>query len=171
MLLPGWGNCRNKVAYKFSFYCLKWWLHACVHAKSLQSCPTFFDPMDCSPPAPLSMGLSRQEYWSGLPFPFPGDPPSPGIDPKFPALAGGFFTTSITYMSVLWNNSAVCFMNISICRLHFAKQKKQKDFIETKTCVKVLSISFDLLWSILTMNALCLLHKCLLLNPLKRVII
>jgi len=45
---------------------------------------------------PLSMGIPRQEYWSGLPFLFPGDLPNPGtesvIPPSFP-LAGGFFTT------------------------------------------------------------------------------
>ena len=44
--------------------------------------------------APLSMGFPRQEYWSGLPFPPPGDLPDPGIEPKTlmsPALAGGFF--------------------------------------------------------------------------------
>ena len=43
--------------------------------------------------APLSMGFSRQEYRSGLPFPPPGDLPDPGIEPKCPALTGGFFTT------------------------------------------------------------------------------
>ena len=43
--------------------------------------------------APLSMGFSRQEYWSGLPFPSPGDLPNPGIKPASPALVGGFFTT------------------------------------------------------------------------------
>ena len=41
--------------------------------------------------APLSMGFPRQEYWSVLPFPSPGDLPDPGIRPSFPALAGGFF--------------------------------------------------------------------------------
>ena len=45
--------------------------NACMHAKSLQSCPTLCDPMDSSPQAPLSPGFSRQEYWSGLPFPSP----------------------------------------------------------------------------------------------------
>ena len=41
-------------------------------AKSLQSCPTLYNPTDGSPPwAPLSLGFSRQEYWSGLPFPSP----------------------------------------------------------------------------------------------------
>ena len=46
--------------------------------------------------APLSMGFSRQEYWSGLPCPSLGDLPHPGIEPMFlmsPVLAGGFFTT------------------------------------------------------------------------------
>ena len=41
--------------------------------------------------APLSMGFSRQEHWSGLPFPSPGDLPEPGIKPTSPALAGGIF--------------------------------------------------------------------------------
>ena len=44
--------------------------------------------------------FSRQEYWSGLPFPSPGDFPNPGIEPSSltsPALAGGFFTTSATW--------------------------------------------------------------------------
>ena len=40
-------------------------------AKSLQSCPTLCDPIDGSPPAPPSLGFSRQEHWSGLPFPSP----------------------------------------------------------------------------------------------------
>ena len=43
--------------------------------------------------APLSMAFSRQECWSGVPFPFPGDLPDPGIEPGSPALAGRFFTT------------------------------------------------------------------------------
>ena len=39
------------------------------------------------------MGFSRQQYWSGLPFPSPGNLPDPGIEPESPALAGRFFTT------------------------------------------------------------------------------
>ena len=42
---------------------------------------------------PLSMGFPRQEYWSGLPFPTPGDLPDPEMEPTSPALAGGFSTT------------------------------------------------------------------------------
>ena len=43
--------------------------------------------------SPLPMGVFRQEYWSGLPFPSPGDLPNPGIKPKSPTLGGGFFPT------------------------------------------------------------------------------
>ena len=49
---------------------------------------------------PLSMGLSRQDYWNGLPFPSPGDLHDPGIEPASlisPALAGQFFATSDTW--------------------------------------------------------------------------
>ena len=61
-----------------------------------QSCPFLYDPMDCVCQAPLSMEFSRQEYWSGLPFPIPGDLPNLGIKPKSlvsPRLASRFFTT------------------------------------------------------------------------------
>ena len=53
--------------------------------------------------APLSMGFSRQEYWSGLPCPPPEDLPNPGIEPTSlmsPALAGGYFTTSATWKAL-----------------------------------------------------------------------
>ena len=52
----------------------------------IQSCLTFCDPMDCSPAGCSVMGFSRQEYWSGLPFLYPGDLPNPGIEPGSPAL-------------------------------------------------------------------------------------
>ena len=71
-------------------------LHACyitsVMSNSLQ-------PMDCRPPVSLSMGFSRQEYWSGSLCPPPGHLPDPGTEPAslmFPALAGSFFTTRPT---------------------------------------------------------------------------
>ena len=44
---------------------------AAAAARSLQSCPTLCDPRDGSPPGFLSLGFSRQEHWSGLPFPSP----------------------------------------------------------------------------------------------------
>ena len=53
----------------------------------------FATPRTVTHQAPLSMGFSRQEYWSGLPCPFPRGLPNLGIEPKTPGLAGRFFTT------------------------------------------------------------------------------
>ena len=56
----------------------------------------FATPWTVACQAPLCMGFSRQEYWSGLPFPLPGDLPKPETEPTSlvsPALTGGFFTT------------------------------------------------------------------------------
>ena len=50
-----------------------------------QSCPTLCNPVNYSLPG-SSMGFSRQEYWSGLLFPSPGDLPNPGIEPGSPTL-------------------------------------------------------------------------------------
>ena len=60
--------------------------------------------------APLSMGFSRKEYWSELPFPSPGDLPNPQIKPASlmsPTLASGFFTTSTTWEALHWTPPAV----------------------------------------------------------------
>ena len=51
-----------------------------------QLCLTLCDPMVYSPPGSLSMEFSRKEYWSGLPFPSPGDLPNPGVEPRSVAL-------------------------------------------------------------------------------------
>ena len=78
--------------------------------------------------APLSMGFSRQEYWSGLPFPSPGDLPDPGIEHMsltFPALTGSFFTTSAT-----WEALSFCYLlpkaqkQVHHSVVHFFKKKK-----------------------------------------------
>ena len=61
---------------------------------------------------PLSMGFSRQEYWSALPCPPPGDLPNPGIEVRSlvsPALADGVFTTSITWKD---QKTSLSFQNI-----------------------------------------------------------
>ena len=59
--------------------------------KSLSHVRLFATPQTVAYQAPVSMGFSRQEYWSGLPFPSPGDLLGPGIEPMSAALAGGFF--------------------------------------------------------------------------------
>ena len=58
-----------------------------------QSCPTLCDPWTVAHQAPPSMGFSRQEYWSGLPFPSPGDLPHPGIEPRSPTLQADTLTS------------------------------------------------------------------------------
>ena len=66
-----------------------------VRAQLLQLCPNTLQPYGLAHQASLSMGFSRQEYWSGLPCPPPGDCPNPGIKlASFmsPTLAGRFFT-------------------------------------------------------------------------------
>ena len=86
---------QGKADFQFFMWNLltsKYW-HAYLRA---QLCATLYDPMACSPQAALSMGFPKQEFWSGLPFPLPGDLLHPGIkptSPSTPALAGGFFTT------------------------------------------------------------------------------
>ena len=72
----------------------------CVCAQSVSHVQLFSTPWTVSHEAPLSMEFSRQEYWSRLPFPTPGDLPDLGIKPMslaFPALAGRFFTASATW--------------------------------------------------------------------------
>ena len=69
----------------------------------VQLCPLFATPLTVAHQAPLSMGFSRQEYWSGLPCSPPRDLPNSGIEPKClmsPAPADEFFTTSATWESL-----------------------------------------------------------------------
>ena len=68
-------------------------LHAAAAACVLSRVGPFATPWTVPRQAPLSMGFSRQEYWSGLPCTPPGDLPDPRIELESPALAGGFFTT------------------------------------------------------------------------------
>ena len=73
---------------------------SCVCVQWLSHVQFFEVPWTVVHQATLSMELSRQEYWSGLPFPPPWDLPDPGIkttSPTSPGLAGGFFTTSGTW--------------------------------------------------------------------------
>ena len=57
-----------------------------MKVKSLSRVRLFATPWTVAYQAPPSVGFSRQEYWSGLPFPFPGELPNPGIEPESPAL-------------------------------------------------------------------------------------
>ena len=60
-----------------------------------KSCPTLVTPWTVACQAPLSTGFSRQEYWSGLPFPSPGDLPDPGIEIRSPSLQADSLPTGV----------------------------------------------------------------------------
>ena len=77
-------------------------MHACMlsHFSHIQF---FVTPGTVTCHAPLSVEFSRQECWSGLPFPTPGDLLNPRIEPEFlifPALLDGFFTTRATQIKI-----------------------------------------------------------------------
>ena len=76
----------NEWIYSFLLSMIFDAVHSESESKVAQSCPTLCDPMDCSPPGSSVHGILQQEYWSGLPFPSPGDLPNPGIKPRSPAL-------------------------------------------------------------------------------------
>ena len=67
-----------------------------------QSCPTLWNPMNCSPLGSSIHGFSRLEYWSRLPFPPLGDLPNPGIEPVSPELQGSSLPLSHLGNSRLW---------------------------------------------------------------------
>ena len=107
----GWIGRAQRSFLVMNLFCviLEWWILVIVHLSKSRECTIhsagclfsrvllFVMLWTVACQAPLSMGFSRQEYWSGLPCPPPRDLPNPGTEPtslKSPALAGGFFTTS-----------------------------------------------------------------------------
>ena len=83
-----------------SFYCL-WCKCVCVCVwVCAQSCPTLYDPMDCSLPISSVHRVSQARSWSGLPFPPPGDLPDPAIEPTSPAFQADFYRK-------IWTSSKV----------------------------------------------------------------
>ena len=84
-----WGAPLNDGAMNLrpqAFPCLE------SEVKLLSRVRLFATPWTVAHQAPLSVGFSRQEYWSGLPFPSPGDLPNPGIEPRSPALQADALT-------------------------------------------------------------------------------
>ena len=85
---------RNQFLHPTSnWYVAGMWVKPSERAQSLSLVWLFVTPWTVPHQAPLFMGFSREEYWSGLLFPLPGDLPDPGIEPSSPVLVGGFFTT------------------------------------------------------------------------------
>ena len=89
---------RNNCWYTSLSVCVCVCMCVCLVAKS---CPTLATPWTVTHQAPLSMGFPRQESWSGLSFPSPGDLPDLGIEPRSPALQADSLPTE------LWGNSVL----------------------------------------------------------------
>ena len=85
-----------------------WTLSSCCGLVA-KLCQTLVTPWAAAFQAPLSIGFPRQEYWSGLPFPSPGDLLDPGIKPASPALAGRVFTAEPPGKWWTWTPSSVQF--------------------------------------------------------------
>ena len=91
---------------------------------------SFVSPWTIARQALLSIGFLRQEYWSGLPFPSPGDLPDPGIKPASPALAGRFFTSEPPGKPQL---------NLAVLKFsHYSRKNKQNNSSsENKVAVSI----------------------------------
>ena len=77
----------------YEYYLLSYSMKVKVKVKSLSPVQLFATPWTVADQASPSMGFSRQEYWSGLPFPSPGDLPDPGIEPGSPTLEADALTS------------------------------------------------------------------------------
>ena len=104
-----------------------------MHAKSLQSCLTPCDPMECSLPGSSVHGIFQARNWSGLPCPSPGDLPDPWMEStslKSPTMADGFFTTSATWEvqdsgSSLFNYSILNNLHMPVPKLQLSSEEMQ----------------------------------------------
>ena len=128
--------------------------------KSLSRIRLFGSPWTVAYQAPPSMGFSRQEYWSGLPFPSPGDLPDPGIEPGPPALQADAFTISantevpspgrgIQRCYVCYVMSLIWMLCMSIERDRDFKEKKKKTATQGDLWSRVKSIKSQALgWAV-----------------------
>ena len=110
---PQWITCTSSHHLSVKWTLPVFLLRACVLSR-FSRVQLFETPWTVTHQVPLSMGFSRQEYWSGLPCPPPGDLPDPGIEPvslTSSAVASGFFTTNTTWktpcFSPYWDQSSL----------------------------------------------------------------
>ena len=90
------------------------WLSTKVKVKSLSRVGLFATLWTIAHQALLSMGFSRQDYWSGLPFPSPGDLPDPGIEPRSPALEADALTSEPPGRQWMWQREKMKRVLISL---------------------------------------------------------
>ena len=134
--LPAQNLPRFSQIYHDSF--VQEYVYVCIHILYIYVCCVLscfsrdwlcVTPWTVAHQAPLSMGFSRQEYWSELPCPPPGDLPNPEIEPTSlisPALAGGFFTTWVKphciYMCYITHTYT--YIAISVPYLHLSRESQ-----------------------------------------------
>ena len=107
-----------------------------MRSEVAQSYPTLCDPVNCvAHQAPLSMGFSRQEYWSGLPFPSPEDLPNPGIKPRSPALQADTLTSEPpgVHSGLYSSSDLILTTNLGECFCHPDVTDKEAKFQRNKT--------------------------------------
>ena len=94
----------------------------------------FATPGTVAHQAPLSMGFSRQEYWSGLPFPSPGDLPNPGIKRRSPTLQADTLTTEPpTYPSQNISKKLKCWNPLKVILwIHYSDTKNLRNTVKIK---------------------------------------
>ena len=99
-------NTQNKACPESTFLCEKvtYSSISAINACELSHVQIFATPLTVAHQVPLSMEFPRQEYWSGLPFPPPGDLSDPGIELVSPSLAGRFVTTEPPRKPYVWTN-------------------------------------------------------------------
>ena len=116
--------------------------YVCICVKLLQSCQTLCNPLTVAHQAPLSMGFSRQEYWSGLPFPSPGDLSSPGIEPSSLCL-------------LLWQGGALPLVQLAVWRMTWLVSGKR-----IRLAFEFVSVSVLIIYISIDIDVLCNLDMC-----------
>ena len=118
-LIEGYSYFSFIHSFNHSLYKDLWSSYSFLYSVVAQSCLTAI-PWTVACLAPLPLGFSRQDYWSGLPCPSPGDLPDPRIEYvslMAPALAGGFFTTSATSEALINVSHCCLFYSVTFCIL------------------------------------------------------
>ena len=112
---------------------LMWELHSQYLCRVLSYVWLFTAPWTVAHQSPLPMGFSRQEYWSGLPFPTPENLPDPGIELMSlasPALAGRFFTTKAIWEGQYPNKREIFLWSLLYTGIWDQKNSIERDLIE-----------------------------------------
>ena len=113
--LGGWKRIRRIFCDTWKLYKIQF---VTVYNVLLSHVRPFVTAWTVAHQASLPMGYSRQEYWSGVSCPSPGDLPHPGIEPRSPALAGGFFTASIIWKTPLKSSFKTKLPILSLEKVH-----------------------------------------------------